>query len=71
MLYSIIFADFVNVFINITKENAISFPAFFQAILKTLTLQKNLCFLLQLKKVSKNYFTLKAFFVLKIFEFLS
>ena len=71
MSYSIIFPDFVNVFINVTWENAISFLAFFQAILKTLTLQKNMCFLLQFEKASKNYFTLKAFFVLKIFEFLS
>ena len=54
MLYSIIFPDFVNVFINITWENVISFLAFFQAILKTLTLQINLSYLLQLKKVFKN-----------------
>ena len=76
MSYSIIFPDFVNIFINITWENAISFLAFFQAILKTLTLQKNLCYLLQLKrslKMMKNsfYFPLKAFFLLKIFKFLS
>ena len=53
-MYSIIFADFVNVVINITWENEISFLAFFQAILKTLTLQKNLCYFLRLKKAFKN-----------------